>query len=146
VDTGGRIVSVQAYGIESITSLLRAVDPALMRPLFPEAPPGGIIGAEGEVDLLIGQDHLRLFPVEKRRVGDAALHGSCFGTGWIASGRPPRGVAGQRGAAVSALVTADWSREAGSIEDTDETAEKANSPPAKEQKKNNEQRDRAATS
>jgi hypothetical protein len=35
VDTGGRIVSVRTYGIESITSPLRVVDPALMRPLFP---------------------------------------------------------------------------------------------------------------
>jgi hypothetical protein len=143
VDTGGRIVSVQAYGIESITSPLKAVDPALMRPLFPVAPPGGIIGAEGEVDLLIGQDHLRLFPVEKRRVGDAALHGSRFGTGWIASGRPLGGAAGQRGTAVSALVTAGWSGKAESKEDTGETTGKAYNPPVKEQKKNNEEREKA---
>jgi hypothetical protein len=38
----------------------------------------------------VGQDNLSLFPAEKRRVGGAALYGSRFGTGYIASGRPPR--------------------------------------------------------
>jgi hypothetical protein len=38
----------------------------------------------------MGHDNLRLFPVEQRRVEDAALHRSRFGTVWIASGRPPR--------------------------------------------------------
>ncbi len=38
----------------------------------------------------MGHDNLRLFPVEQRRVEDAMLHRSRFGTGWIASGRPPK--------------------------------------------------------
>jgi hypothetical protein len=37
------------------------------------------------VRLLAGQDTLRLFPLEQRRVGNAALHCSQFGTGWVAS-------------------------------------------------------------
>jgi hypothetical protein len=45
--------------------------------------------AAGEVSLLVGQDNLSLFPVEKRRVGGAPLYGSWFGTGYIASSRPP---------------------------------------------------------
>jgi hypothetical protein len=43
-------------------------------------------GASGRVSLLIGQDNLRLFPVETRRSGGMALFKSQFGTGWIASG------------------------------------------------------------
>jgi hypothetical protein len=78
-----------AYAINHIMDPLEAVDPTLMRAVFPEAPTGGIEAASGGVDLLIGHDNLRLFPVEHRRVEDAALHRSLFGTGWIASGRPP---------------------------------------------------------
>jgi hypothetical protein len=89
VDTGGRTVEVAAYAINHIMDPLEAVDPTLMRAVFPEAPTGGIEAASGGVDLLIGHDNLRLFPVEHRRVEDAALHRSLFGTGWIASGRPP---------------------------------------------------------
>ncbi len=43
-------------------------------------------GAYGRVSLLIGEDNLRLFPVETRRSGGMALFKSQFGTGWIASG------------------------------------------------------------
>ncbi len=89
VDTGGRTVEVAAYGMGHIMDPLEAVDPQLMRAVFPEAPTGGIEAASGKVDLLMGQDNLRLFPAEHRRVEDAALHRSRFGTGWIASGRPP---------------------------------------------------------
>jgi hypothetical protein len=42
VDTGGRTVEVAAYGIGHIMDPLEAVDPALMRAVFPEAPTGGI--------------------------------------------------------------------------------------------------------
>jgi hypothetical protein len=38
----------------------------------------------------MGQDNHRLFPTERRRVGDAALYVGRFGTGFIAAGRPPR--------------------------------------------------------
>ncbi len=55
-----------------------------MRAAFPEVPTGGLVTAAGEVSLLMGQDNLSLFPSEKRRVGDAALYGSLFGTGYIA--------------------------------------------------------------
>jgi hypothetical protein len=90
VDTGGgRTVEVAAYGISHIMDPLEAVDPGLMRAVFPEAPTGGIETASGGIDLLIGQDNLRLFPVEHRRVEDVALHRSRFGAGWIACGRPP---------------------------------------------------------
>ncbi len=89
VDTGGRTVEVAAYGMGRIMDPLEAVDPLLMRAVFPEAPTGGIEAASGKVDLLMGHDNLRLFPVEHRRVEDAALHRSRFGTGWIASRRPP---------------------------------------------------------
>ena len=51
----------------------------------------------------MGQDNLSLFPVEKRKVGGATLYGSQFGTGFIASGRPPRarGDDGDEGAETS---------------------------------------------
>ncbi len=45
---------------------------------------------QGKVSLLMGQDNLSLFPTEWRRVGNATLYMSRFGTGWIASGKPPR--------------------------------------------------------
>jgi hypothetical protein len=89
VDTGGRTVEVAAYGMNHIMAPLETVDPTLMRAVFPEAPTGGLEAASGRIDLLMGQDNLRLFPVEHRRVEEAALHRSRFGTGWIASGRPP---------------------------------------------------------
>jgi hypothetical protein len=65
-------------------------DITLMREAFPEVPTGGLVPAAGEVSLLMGQDNLSLFPIERRRVGDAVLYMSWFGTGWIASGKPPR--------------------------------------------------------
>jgi hypothetical protein len=88
---------------------LERIDLRLMRTVFPEAPTGGIEATEGKVDLLMGQDNFRLFPVEHRRVEDAALYRSRFGTGWIASGVPP-GSGNPRsveGAVVSAGVTAN---------------------------------------
>jgi hypothetical protein len=88
-DTGGRTVEVAAYGMDHIMAPLEAVDSTWMRAVFPEAPTGGLEAASGRVDLLIGQDNYRLFPVEHRRVENAALHRSRFGTGWIACGRPP---------------------------------------------------------
>jgi hypothetical protein len=73
VDTGGRTVEVAAYGMGHIMDPLETIDPVLMRAVFPEAPTGGIEAASGGVDLLMGQDNLRLFPVEQRRVEDAML-------------------------------------------------------------------------
>ncbi len=89
VNTGGRTEEVTAYGVSHIMAPLETVDPMLMRAVSPEAPTGGIEAASGGVDLLIEHDNLRLFPVEHRRLEDAALHRSRFGTGWIASWRPP---------------------------------------------------------
>jgi hypothetical protein len=40
--------------------------------------------------MLMGQDNLSLFPSEQKKISNAALYMSRFGTGWIASGRPPR--------------------------------------------------------
>ncbi len=90
VDTGGRVIAVTAYGVDVIMSPLAGGDITLMRETFPEVPAGGLVSASGEVSLLMGQDNLSLFPAERRRVGNAALYMSRFGTGWIASGRPPR--------------------------------------------------------
>jgi hypothetical protein len=90
VDTGGRTIIVTAYGVDVIMSPLAEGDITLMRETFPEVPAGGLAPASGEVSLLMGQDNLSLFPAERRRVGNAALYMSRFGTGWIASGRPPR--------------------------------------------------------
>jgi hypothetical protein len=90
IDTGGRTIIVTAYGVDVIMSPLAGGDAALMRETFPEVPAGGLVSASGEVSLLMGQDNLSLFPAERRRVGNAALYMSGFGTGWIASGRPPR--------------------------------------------------------
>ncbi len=113
VDTGGRTVEVAAYGMSHIMDPLEETDLRLMRAAFPEAPTGGIEAVEGKVDLLMGQDNFRLFPIEQRSVEDAALYRSRFGTGWIASGVPP-GTKGPRpgsgtvvsaGMAVSAETT-----------------------------------------
>ncbi len=94
VDTGGRVTTVTAYGVDSIMSPLGGGDITLMREAFPEVPTGGLVPAAGEVSLLMGQDNLSLFPTERRRVGNASLYMSRFGTGWIASGKPPRAKSG----------------------------------------------------
>jgi hypothetical protein len=65
-----------------------------MREAFPEVPAGGLVSTSGEVSLLMGQDNLSLFPTERRRVGNAALYMSRFGTRWIGSGKPPRARSG----------------------------------------------------
>jgi hypothetical protein len=90
IDIGGRVVKMDAFGVENITSPLEGGDLAAMKAAFPEVPAGGLVAAAGEVSLLVGQDNYRLFPTERRRVGDAALYGSRFGTGFIAAGGPPR--------------------------------------------------------
>ncbi len=87
-DTGGRMKEVTAYGIDHIMAPIEAVDPKPMRAVFPEVPTGGLEAVSGRVDLLIGHDNFRLFPVEHKRVQNAMLARSHFGTGWIASGRP----------------------------------------------------------
>jgi len=94
VVTGGRVITVTAYGVDNIMSPLGGGDITLMREAFPEVPTGGLVSASGEVSLLMGQDNLSLFPTERRRVGNAALYMSQFGTGWIASGKPPRARSG----------------------------------------------------
>jgi hypothetical protein len=96
VVTGGRVITVTAYGVDNIMSPLGGGDITLMREAFPEVPTGGLVSASGEVSLLMGQDNLSLFPTERRRVGNAALYMSQFGTGWIASGKPPRARSGGR--------------------------------------------------
>ena len=87
-DTGGRMKEVTAYGIDHIMAPIEAIDPKPMRAVFPEVPTGGLEAVSGRVDLLIGHDNFRLFPVEHKRVQNAMLARSHFGTGWIASGRP----------------------------------------------------------
>jgi hypothetical protein len=94
VDTGGRVITVTAYGVDNIMSPLGGGDIKLMREAFPEVPTSGLVPASGEVSLLMGQDNLSLFPTERQRVGNAALYMSWFGTGWIASGKPPRARSG----------------------------------------------------
>jgi hypothetical protein len=89
LDIGGRVVTLDAFGVENIMPPLEEGDLASMKTAFPEVPAGGLVTAAGEVSLLVGQDNLSLFPGEKRRVGGAALYGSRFGTGFIVSGRPP---------------------------------------------------------
>ena len=97
-------MEVAAYGMSHIMDPLEETDLQLMRAAFPEAPTGGIEAVEGKVDLLMGQDNFRLFPIEQRRIEDAALYRSRFGTGWIASGVPPgtKGPGPGSGAIVSA--------------------------------------------
>jgi hypothetical protein len=112
LDVGGRVITPIAYGIEHIMSPLKKGDLASMRPAFPEVPTGGLVTAAGEVSLLMGQDNLSLFPLEKRRVGDAALYGSLLGTGYIASGRPQqaKGGGGDRHAGVCATTRPEHER------------------------------------
>ena len=86
-DIGGRVVTIDAFGVENIMPPLEEGDLAAMKAAFPEVPAGGLVTAAGEVSLLMGQDNHRLFPTERRRVGDAALYASRFGTGFIAAGR-----------------------------------------------------------
>jgi hypothetical protein len=85
---------VTAYGIEHIMSPLGGGDMVQMREAFPEVPAGRLVEAASEVSLLMGQDNLSLFPSERKRIGNAALYMSRFGTGWIASGRPLRAKGG----------------------------------------------------
>jgi hypothetical protein len=97
-DTGGRMMEVSAYGVDHIMAPIEAVDPKWMRAVFPEAPTGALEAVSGKVDLIMGHDNYRLFPLEYKRVQDAMLLRSRFGTGWIACGRPP----GQNDPATSA--------------------------------------------
>jgi hypothetical protein len=103
IDIGGRVVTIDAFGVENIMPLLEEGDLAAMKAAFPEVPAGGLVAAAGEVSLLMGQDNLSMFPAERRRVGGAALYVSRFGTGFIVSGRPPRarGDGGDGGAETS---------------------------------------------
>jgi hypothetical protein len=48
VDTMGRTVEVADYGMGHIMDPLEAVDPLLMRAVFPEATTGGIEAASGK--------------------------------------------------------------------------------------------------
>ncbi len=82
----GQKVDLIVHRLETIASNLDAIDPRILRQAFPEVPEGGLEGASGRVSLLIGQDNLRLFPVEARRSGGMTLFKSQLGTGWIASG------------------------------------------------------------
>jgi hypothetical protein len=84
--TDGQKAELIAHGLETIASSLDAIDPRVLIRAFPEVPEGGLEGASGRVSLLIGQDNLRLFPMETRRSGGMALFRSQFGTGWISSG------------------------------------------------------------
>ncbi len=99
------MVAIGAFGVENIMPPLEEGDLASMKTAFPEVPAGGLVTAAGEVSLLVGQDNLSLFPAEVRRVGGAALYGSRFGTGFIASGRPPR-AKGDGGAGSAETCTA----------------------------------------
>jgi hypothetical protein len=90
LDIGGRVITPLAFGVEHIMSPMKEGDLASMRAAFPEVPTDGLVTAAGEVSLLMGQDNLSLFPVEKRRVGDAALYGSRFGVRQGSTWRPPR--------------------------------------------------------
>ncbi len=110
-DTGGRTVKVTAYGRDHIMAPLEAVNSTWIRAVLPEVQTGGLEAASGRVDLLIGLDNYKLFPMEHRRVQDAMLQRSRFGIGWIASGRPP----GQGDPATSA-ETATGGEEATSAE------------------------------
>jgi hypothetical protein len=58
VDTGGRAITVTAYGVDVIMSSLVGGDVTLMRETFPEVPAGGLVSTSGEVSLLMGQDNL----------------------------------------------------------------------------------------
>jgi hypothetical protein len=105
VDTGGRVITVTAYGVDNIISPLAGGDITLMRETFPEVPAGGLVLTSGEVSLLMGQDNLSLFPTERRRVGNAMLYMSQFGIGWIVSGKPPRARSGGSTRHVGVCVT-----------------------------------------
>jgi hypothetical protein len=74
-------------------------------------PASGLVAAAGEVSLLMGQDNLSLFPSERKRIGNAALYMSRFGTGWIASGRPPRAKGGGSNRHVGVCITITNGRE-----------------------------------
>jgi hypothetical protein len=71
VDVGGRVVELTAYGLDQITTNVEAVNPDSMQAMFPEVPSGKLEGASGRVSLLVGQDNLKFFPVEKQRCGTA---------------------------------------------------------------------------
>ena len=94
VDKCGQTHYIQAYGIEKITStsikdeLIRAVS------TFQGVDQGDIKIPEGEVELLVGMNHVRLQPVMVEVQGDLALFSSKFGTGKLLGG-----VSGQSGGA-----------------------------------------------
>ncbi len=66
------MITITVYGIDSIMSPLGRGDITLMREAFPEVPAGELVPAAGEVSLYMSR----------------------FGTGWIASGKPPRAKGG----------------------------------------------------
>jgi hypothetical protein len=64
VDLSGHVVEITAYGLDKITTSMNAVNPSDMHAVFPEAPAGKLQRATEKVEILVGQDNLRLFPVE----------------------------------------------------------------------------------
>jgi hypothetical protein len=49
LDTGGRVITITAYGVDNIMFPLGGGDITLMREAFPEVPSGGLVSAAGEV-------------------------------------------------------------------------------------------------
>ncbi len=96
---------VTTYGIEHIMSPLGGGDMVQMREAFQEMPASGLVVTASEVNLLMGQDNLSSFPSERKRIGNAALYMSRFGTEWIASGRPPRAKGGGSNRHVGVCIT-----------------------------------------
>ncbi len=84
----GQEVELVAHGLENIASNLHCKRDRSqnLKAGLPGVPENGLEGASGRVSLLVGQDNLRLFPVEISRLEGMALFKSQFGTGWIASG------------------------------------------------------------
>ena len=92
VDKEGREHSINAFGIDKITSAVVNNNIKQFVKEFEELSEPDIAPPSGNVDLLIGLANVDIMPTKTKVRGQLALFESSFGTGWLIGGSPGVGV------------------------------------------------------
>jgi hypothetical protein len=97
VKRGGEVTKIKAHGVKEIVGELPPLDLTPARQAFVSLPENEIVVPKGNVQLLMGMDHLYLHPKEVERTGSLSLFLSFFGirTGWIVAGNLAKGASGK---------------------------------------------------
>ena len=90
VDITGKTHIVQALEIEEICGVMKKVDVSGVVTLFQNLQLNDVRRVHGQVELLIGSDHLGVHPKELEEVEGLRLYTSIFGTGRVLCGSHPR--------------------------------------------------------